>query len=365
MPENTIFSPLIFLLLLYCSACNDKTTDNLEQTKDLQMVFYNTENLFDTIDDPNNAGDDEFLPDGEKMWTAARYQIKLQRLAEVFSQIGEMGGLPALIGLAEVENRQVLNDLLLFSNLPDERYAILHHESPDGRGIDVALLYDIFKLRLIEQKVIPIALEFAPFFSTRDILYAQFEVNDELLHVFVNHWTSRLGGTEASEIWRVAQAEILRGEIDALLLENADANIVVCGDFNDEPTNRSVIDVLNAKGNCYSLDEGELCNPFYNLAQSGEGSYKYGGWSMLDQFMVSQALMDARNGKLFIPIDKAGVFMPDWLMHYHTSFGYQPKRTYDGNDYIGGYSDHLPVYLHLSVNDGQWTMDNGQWTMDK
>lgn len=311
-------------------------------------MFYNVENLFDTEND-SLTNDDEFTPDGARFWTKKKYWEKLHHIATTIVAIGGWSP-PDIIGLCEVENRQVLDDLCKKSELKNLNYSIIHKESPDKRGIDVALLYQKSTFVPLFYKALKVDFPFSPGSTTRDILYVCGKTkNHDTLHVFVNHWPSRWGGQLESESRRMQAANVLRSEIDSIFTENAKAKIVIMGDFNDYPENKSITDVLKAGANFDNIVSGEL----YNLSAfikktTGLGSLKYEGeWGILDQIIVSGGLLTAQTG-LRTSKENAYIFNADFLLTDDEAYaGKKNFRTYSGYTYLGGYSDHLPVLIDL------------------
>lgn len=340
----------ISLLLMFCFGnCSQvKTLPNQATTpakKATTIAFYNVENLFDTEDDPK-IDDNEFLPNAPKEWTPERYKTKLAKLTQVLDSIGQ-GTLPALIGLVEIENEKVLKDLLSQANA-QQTYGIIHYDSPDQRGIDVALLYNKALFTPTQSEPLPVVFPFDPETPTRDILYVQGNLNNETIHLFVNHWPSRRDGEEKSEPKRMTAAAVARKKLDAIFTNNPQAKIIMMGDFNDEPHNNSITKGLRAvlTDNTQKTDETmfDLMGP---IEQSGQGSYNYqGDWNMLDQFIVSSALLKASKG-LRLNFSDAHIYSPDWILYKTGNGDKVPNKTYGGNKYYGGYSDHLPVYLQL------------------
>ena len=314
-----------------------------------RVMEYNVENLFDTRHDTLKH-DDEYLPGGLRGWNYERYSQKLAHIAQVVVGVGEWTP-PALIALCEIENGHCLNDLTRYSQLRQLNYKIVHYESDDARGVDVALLYQAHRFRPIHSRPIRFVLPSGK--TTRDILYACGALpNGDTLHLFVNHFPSRLGGELESEPNRLFVAAQLRAAVDSVQAVDADALIMIMGDFNDYPDNRSMLEVLGAQpvaGD--SLPDGQLYNLTYALHQSGAiGSYRHDGqWGMLDQIVVSGALLNGSKATQ-IAADAAQVFAPDWLLEPDKPLGTKPFRTYVGMRFNGGYSDHLPVYVDVELH---------------
>ena len=340
--------PLLYISLFLCVllSCNKKVNSS-KGKQQIKVAFYNVENLFDTKDDPNKK-DEEFLPDSKKKWTQERYIQKLNNLYKVFSGIEGEGNVPAIIGLSEVENKNVLRDLVRQTSI-NERYGIVHHESADVRGIDCALLYDSSIFKVLEHEALPVHFDFDPEVKTRDILYAKGQINgaDEILHIFVNHWSSRRGGLEASEPKRVTCALVLKGKLVEIFKEDENANILIMGDFNDETNNKSIAEILGAKSTSKNLSNNSLFNTTAALDKAGKGTYNYkGNWNMLDQMIVSTNLLTDKKG--LNAQTEAVIFQEDWMMYDDKKRGKVPSRTYGGPNYYGGCSDHLPIYLILT-----------------
>lgn len=310
------------------------------------VMFYNVENLFDTVD-VSGKYDEEFTPDGENQWNTKRYRQKVNDLSKVISQIG--GKKPAdLVGLAEIENRNVLKALNQNKNLQNVDYGIVHFESPDERGIDVALLYRETTVNILYKNNLFVDFAWDPDDRTRDVLYVKLQANEQdTMHVFVNHWSSRGGGVEATAPKRIRSATIVRKQIDSLKQVNPKAKIIVMGDLNDNPDNISVRRVLDANG---IIDY--TGNSLYNLAwkpyKRGEGSYHYwreDEWNMLDQMIVSRSVLHS-NQDLELVNKEQCIFRPEWILYENDDGTKVPSKTY-GRSYYGGISDHLPVYFYL------------------
>ena len=336
---------LLFLFSLVLFSLLQLTAQDSPCTS-YQVGFYNVENLFDLIDDPVKL-DEEFTPLGKKKWTEERYREKMEHLDRV---IGAMG-YPDILGLCEVENEAVLQDLIRTNGMIERTYAILHTESPDARGIDVALLYNSAVCQVLNHDYIRIEFPIEvvpdePGYTSRDILHAQLLfLGRDTLDVYVNHWPSRYGGLEKSQPKRVHVANHLRVEIDELLEQRPQAKIIIIGDLNDEPDNISVQKVLGA------LMPGDAIHPnlLYNLMAVqdavGYGTYNYrGNWNMLDQIIVSGNLL---NPKAKLQVLEPRILLRPWMLYKHDRFGYGPTRSYGGPNYYGGYSDHLPVSVTL------------------
>lgn len=338
MKLRYLYSVLVIVFLI--TSCSSK---KYKSKRNLTVAFYNVENLFDLVDEPGKS-DEEFTPESDKKWTADRYQKKLDTLSRVLSSINK-NELPEIIGLCEVENKKVLVDLVQTKNLTPGKYKIVHYESPDFRGIDCALIYRPNEFEVIKSFPIKINFKEEPNYFTRDILYVKGRTrNREILHVFVNHWPSRIGGTEKTEPKRIEVAGILKSKIDSIQNKNNSDKIIVLGDMNDEPSNTSLASVLQAKSP--DKENTGLVNLMYPTHKKGEGSYSYqGNWNMLDNIIVSANLLD---NKGFQCIDKSGfVHRKEWMEFKNNRGEISPSRTYGGPNYYGGLSDHFPVYFNL------------------
>lgn len=324
------------------------TAELADKERYIRIVFYNVENLFD-IENDSITNDDEFLPKGEKYWSNRRYWEKLNHISKTIVAIGGWNP-PEIIGLCEIENRKVLADLTQKSPMAKLGYRIIHKESPDRRGIDVAMLYLKDKFSPLKYKPIPVYFPFDKNSTTRDILYVCGTTkNKDTLHVFINHWPSRWGGQLESERKRMQAATVLRNEIDSLFREKPKAKIVILGDFNDYPENKSMTDILKANKIINQINDTYLYNlSAYIQENRNQGSHKYQGkWGILDQIIVSGAILNAEKG-LSTTKENAFIFNADFLLTDDENFtGRQTFRTYIGYKYIGGYSDHLPVFLDL------------------
>ncbi|MDR0801518.1 endonuclease [Fluviicola sp.] len=307
------------------------------------IVSYNVENLFDTIDDPNVI-DEEFLPAGKLKWTSERYYVKLDHLVEAITL--NLTKNPIIIGLVEIENEGVLNDLKNHGRLAKTNYGIAHKDSPDARGIDCGLLYDQDCFKLISMENLPVAIDSIPDFKTRDILYIKGELQGgKIIHLFVNHWPSRRGGEEESEIRRIQAALVVRSKVDAILKADPKANIVLMGDFNDHPDNKSVQDILKAKE--VTDQSADLLDLFADDHKAGKGTHNFKGqWGVLDHFIISRAIYKGSNGIRLEPNDGIIVY-EEKLLFTQKDGTKKPSATYGGSNYYGGYSDHLPIRLIL------------------
>lgn len=339
-----------YLLALYFPYCYSQSLTDHESFErgDLRLMFYNVENFFDAEDD-SLYNDSEFLPDAGKNWDDYKFH---QKAVNIFKTIAAVGGSkpPEIICLAEVENKKALLELCLHTPLSKYEYGIVHYESPDTRGIDVALIYKKKEIKALESMNYEISFPGSIPGITRDILYFKALVNKrDTLHLFINHWPSRRGGKSRSEPRRMYVAEILRSKIDSIVGKVSCSAIIVTGDFNDEPADKSLSGVLRASLGA----EKVYCDSLYNLSALLQescscGTYKYrGSWNMIDQFIVSGAML--KNGQS-ISTCRECMHVADFeflLLEDEKYGGWKPDRTYLGPVYKGGTSDHLPIYLDL------------------
>ncbi len=352
--KKYIFVIVLSILFFGCNffeKISKEITYELPERGDYRFMFYNVENLFDTIDTPDKT-DEEFLPEGGRYWGTYKYYAKLRNTAKVITAVGGWQ-LPDVVGLCEVENRKVVEDILKKTHLWNSDYAVLHFESPDNRGIDVAMLYNQSKIYPI--KVQPIAIVFpdAPGSKTRDILYVKAgTAAGDTFHFFVNHWPSRWGGQMNSESRRVYVASVVRKTVDSIYLADRNPNIVIMGDLNDYPYNISLTEALMAERSFDDIRSENLYNLSSYLQDIGKiGSHKHDGeWGVLDQFIVSGTLLN-QESKIRTGVNDVHIFAAPYLLEVDKNYtGYITNRTYIGQSYHGGYADHLPVFLDVWKN---------------
>lgn len=312
----------------------------------LSFAFYNLENLYDVLDDPNTE-DEEFTPYGKLHWNSDRYKNKINNLGEVISQIGleQANTPPMIVGVAEVENDLVLNDLVQNEHLEPFHYGYVHYDSADERGIDVALLYQKQHFEIVNQNRYPVVYEYETGEKdfSRDILAVEGKYKNESILVIVNHWFSRREGITISDKKRLVNARVVNEIIAQNRALNPDIKIVVMGDFNDEPLDRSVKNIVKVSN---------LHNMMQNLKEQNQGSlFAQGKWFLFDQILVSHNFFDKANGGLIIK--NAEIFNPKFIKTWKGRRKNTPYRTFIGQWHQGGFSDHFPVlvYLeHLSLN---------------
>jgi predicted extracellular nuclease len=327
---------LFVVILLMFTAVTQRV-----QGQEFSVMFYNVENLFDTADD-TTKDDDEFLPEGSRRWTEKRYWQKINALSHVIVAAGEWE-LPALIGLCEVENEKVVSDLALRSILSGAGYKVIHRESPDARGIDLALLYRSDIVRIADcRSWIPEEKE-GEVFNSRNLLYAKTVMGNDTVHLILCHWPSRRGGTLAAGDLRVSIAKLVRVKTDSLQACSGDtASIIVMGDFNAAPGD-PVIKILS-EDNC-------LINYAEETAGRGIGSYRYQGrWELIDQIFVSGSMTDPER-KIYADPISFRVFDAPFLLADDPDYpGKKPFPTYGGYRWSGGYSDHLPIMIKVKTH---------------
>lgn len=307
------------------------------------FVFYNTENFYDTIDDPLTM-DEDYTPNGFRKWTPERFSTKVRKLTAVMGEIVQPA-YPDVIGLAEIENKWVMESILDEMNRNDmSRYSFVHYDSPDERGSDVALIYNTQSFIILESYPILVQLPGIED-RTRDILYVKGKTaNGEILHLYVVHFPSRNAGTEVSERRRYFVASELRNAVEKILFEKPDENILIMGDFNDTPDDNSIDEILEVEKNFTDIVQKKLYNLLYSKHKKGLGTTYHKGWLLFDQFIVSGNML--LSDKIDCKPEYADIFNPRYLLYADRKNRVRPNRTYNGS-YTGGYSDHLPIYLRI------------------
>jgi predicted extracellular nuclease len=331
-------SSVIFLLSI--------TTTFAQSKSSITVAFYNCENFFDTKDDPNKK-DDEFLPESPLKWDETRFMNKLTKVAQVLDSTVVGDGLPALVGLVEIENKEVLEELVSKSQFKTKSYGVLSTDSPDERSIDVGLLYDKSVFTLVDFKEINATNSALGAYKTRNVLFATLKAtNGDVIYVFVNHWPSRREGEKESEPRRIFAAEQVRNKINELQKKDSKAKVIVMGDFNDHPDNNSILNTLKASDK--PKDKGALYNAYQTLDAAKQGTHYYDKeWRVLDQIIVSQSFIGAKKGYKFDP-KNAHILRKDFVLFKNSKTGEEkPNRTYSGEKYYNGYSDHLSIYISL------------------
>jgi len=316
--------------------------------KALCVAFYNLENLFDTIDDPK-INDEEFLPKGKNCWNSKRFNEKINNLSKVISEIGSdiQAKGPVVIGVSEIENKQVLEALISSPLLAPLNYGIVHYDGPDLRGVDVGFLYQKQHFTVTSSRSVTLTIPGKDDWHTRDQLVVSGQLDGEPVHFIINHWPSRSGGEKKSAPLRNAAADLCRSIADSIMKTDPNAKIIIMGDLNDNPTNNSLTEHLKIKSEETATNPGDLFDPMYKMFKNeGLGSLAYrDDWSLFDQIIISQPfLLQDKSSLRFL---KAKIFNRNYLIQKDGAFKDYPYRAYVGNNYQGGYSDHFPVYVIL------------------
>lgn len=340
---------LLLVIVLFISVLS---VSGQKKYKIRTVAFYNLENLFDTINDTTK--DDEFSPMMELKANKSKiYWQKIDKLSEVISQIGEEKAKtsPAILGVAEIENKQVLEDLVKSKKLKKKRYGIIHFDSPDKRGIDVALLYQQRYFKPVHYEAVnPDIYVNNKKIYTRDILWVSGYLDNELVHIIVNHWPSRRGGEAKSRPLREKAAYKVSKIIEKIREEDKDAKIMIMGDFNDDPMNSSFKNVLKTKAKEKNVKPGDIYNPYERMFEKGLNTTAYrDNLSLFDQILVTSSLIhqkyteDYGGYKMF----KSGIFNKRFMVQTKGRYKGYPFRSFSNGQFTGGYSDHFPVYLYL------------------
>ena len=324
------------------------------QSKRYSVLFYNVENLYDTIQDPT-IYDTEFIPTGIKEWNSAKYNKKLANLEKLFYSVAQQNkAYPTIIGVSEVENRNVLEDIASQEKLLPANYQICHYDGPDARGVDVAFFYRPDQFKYEGSKSIKAQIPGArENFRTRDILAMWGEIDGEDFFFIVSHWPSRRGGQSSSAYLREGLAAQIKSICDEVRRQRPDMKIMVMGDFNDDPGDKSISECLGAKLNPKKLSQGDMYNPYWQMHKDGYGTLVYNDlWNLFDNIVVSDNVVNAPSGtlKLWKPKNAkyyGNIFKGEFLFQKEGQYKGYPLRTYSGNNFQNGWSDHLPVYLFL------------------
>lgn len=337
-----------YILLLWFFVFFGADALQAQQPSHLRFVFYNIENFFD-IEVDSTRDYNAFTPDGDQHWTLSRYLQKRNNTFKTLVALGQ-GTPPALVGFCEVENDLVLQDVIYKTPLKSAGYGIVHYDSPDRRGIDVGLIYRKEFLRLVTSEPIRVYNSDDPSFLTRDILFAGFETPaNDTIFVYINHWPSRYGGQVETIEKRMLAAVTLRHHYDSLRQAIPKAKVIMMGDLNDTPFDPSVVEGLKTKKVGSEYDSADLLQLFYpdnNLGHEGTLKYMH-DWQIFDQMIISPDLYQSDRGLTYCP-NSATIFVADFLLTNDERYlGKKLNRTYTGPTYIGGYSDHLPIYIDV------------------
>jgi len=338
-----LYKILLFSLIIsvnYLAGCVQKSNEH-----SIAVAFYNCENFFDPAD--NLAKDDEdFTPDGKYHYTQKIYEQKLHNIATVIQSMDGADG-PAIIGLAEVENSTVLNDLLRQPEIARRDYKYEWYDGPDPRGINVAMLYNPKYFRVLHSEPLHVDLSATDNKSiTRDVLHVLGILAGDTVHAFINHWPSRIGGEDESGPKRAIAARVNRDAINALMQQNPNTKVILMGDFNDNPTDNSITGILGAKGDEQQVAVYGLFDPWANIYQAGNGTecFKH-SWNLFDQIIISSTLLKSGNNRLYY--EHAQIFKPEFIIDHYKGHEGEPHRSFVGTHWINGYSDHFPVMMYF------------------
>ncbi|MCG6185921.1 endonuclease/exonuclease/phosphatase family protein [Maribellus maritimus] len=339
------FFLLLIVLLFYSLSLLSQPQ---AQGEDFTILFYNVENLFDIRDEPGKE-DDEFTPTGERYWTNRKLDKKLVNISKVILNSSGFTK-PDVIALCEIENREVLERLLYSTPLKKYNYKIIHKESPDHRGIDVALLYRPETLYPLNYKYFPV-VQGDEIIKTREVLYFSGIINElDTVHFFVNHWPSRYEGILESEPLRKLAAQLLKTKVEEVRSKSENSKIIILGDFNDQPTDASIRETLDAQSLSNNIENDRLYNLSFRWMEDEIKTLKYQSqWSVYDQCIVSGSLVNSKKGYSILPGNTKIIKLPFLLERDEKYGGVKPFRSYNGYSYKGGFSDHLPVLLKLTL----------------
>ena len=361
MKHLKLYSVILILLLAASGLSAQPSSDGGK--RNYVIGFYNLENLFDTYNDPAK-NDEEFLPEGKNKWTEAKYAKKLHNMASVIRAMADANGrFHTILGVSEIENRLVLEDLVSQPEIADANYQIIHYDGPDRRGVDVALLYKPEQFTYIDSESIPFtfegsAIEFSmnreqqEYFRTRDILMVHGTIDGEHFAFYVAHLPSRIGG-KGSDL-RSRGGEIIYNHALGMMEKYPGIKIAVMGDMNDNPTDDSMAVYLHGKENPQEVGKTDFYSPFLSMYKQGFGSLAYQGeWSIYDLILINENLLNAPAGGLKIrTADKKGhygvVFRRPFMVTQKGQYKGYPFRTFSNGSFIGGYSDHFPTYIVVS-----------------
>lgn len=357
--KKHIFLSVVFLIVAGIAVFGG---NDAGKKRNYVIGFYNLENLFDTYNDPVK-NDEEFLPEGKNQWTDVKYRKKLHNMATVIRSMAQTNGrFHTILGVSEIENRLVLEDLVSQPEIASANYQIVHYDGPDARGVDVALLYRPDNFKLIDSESIPFdfnsgTIEFAmneeeqKNFKTRDILMVHGLLDGEEFAVYVAHLPSRIGGKG----WdlRSRGAEIIYSHAMQMEKRYPGIKIVVMGDMNDNPTDRSMAEFMHGREKPEQVGKEDFFSPFLSMLKAGYGSLAYQGvWNIYDIILVNEALLNAPDGGVKIrPVGKKGfygvIFKKPFMITQSGQYKGTPFRTFSSGAFIGGYSDHFPTYIVL------------------
>ncbi len=336
---------LLLSLSVVAALCADAQSPG--QVTPACIGWYNVENLYDTIDSPD-TDDAEWLPSAPKNWNGERYRIKLEHLARVIGEMGQKVHPDGLvcIGLGEIENRTVLEDLVRTPPIAQRGYRIVHHDGPDRRGVDVAFLYDPRRFQLLNHTTYPLNDPQDTTFRTREQLVVTGVTDGDTITCIMAHWPSRRGGEKRSLPKRVLAAQLGRHIVDSLVALNANARIIYMGDLNDDPVDPSVRRFFGTTPDKAMVSSAKFFNPMQPLYEKGIGSLAWqDSWNLFDQFLLSPALVSGDKGYHYYG---TRVYNEPYLTQQDGNFKGYPFRIYVGDNFTNGYSDHFPVFLILA-----------------
>jgi len=361
MKIKTLLGLLVISMLLFsCGSTKTSTKTTSETNKHTgqkkfnikTVAFYNLENLFDTINDPTKMDEKSPIMDMKEGNRAKAYWAKIENMAKIVSIIGvdQAKNSPAIIGVCEIENKAVLEDLIANKHLKNKNYGIIHYDGPDARSIDVALLYQKRYFKPMDSKSYTLDLlgDDGKPYSTRDQLLVTGMLDDEVIHIIVNHWPSRRGGEQKSRPSREKAAALNLKIIEDIKQEYPNPKVIIMGDLNDDPNNTSVKNILKAKGKKEGLKPGEIFNPMDDMFKRGLSTLGYrDNINLFDQIMLTSPLVTANKDYSSFKLFKANIFNPRYMTQKSGRYKGYPYRSWNGANFTGGYSDHYPVYIYL------------------
>ena len=346
MKNKYIFTLMISVLFIITSNAQKK------KFQIRTVAFYNLENLFDTINDPTKQDEKSPIMDMKAGNRAKAYWSKIDNMAKIISRIGtdKAKTSPALIGVAEVENKAVLEDLIANEHLKSKHYGIVHYESPDERGIDVALLYQKRYFKPMDSKSYELKLfdDDGKPYATRDQLLVTGLLDDEVIHIIVNHWPSRRGGEQKSRPSREKAAALNLKIIEDIKQEYPNPKVIIMGDLNDDPVNSSLRNILKTKAKKSKVKTGDIYNPMDDMFRRGLSTLGYrDNINLFDQIMLTSPLITSKKDFKTYKLYKANIFNPRYMTQKSGRYKGYPFRSWNGANFTGGYSDHYPVYIYL------------------
>ncbi len=341
----------LFLILLILLPFNGFSQEKKFQIR--TIAFYNLENLFDTINDPEKLDERSPIMEMKAKNRAKAYWNKIDNMAKVLSEIGleKAKTSPAIIGVAEIENRSVLEDLIKNKRLKTKHYGIIHYDSPDARGIDVALLYQKRYFKPISHKTYELKLydnNTGKRYYTRDQLLVTGMLDDEIIHIIVNHWPSRRGGEQKSRPSREKAAALNKKIIEELKDEYPNPKVIIMGDLNDDPINTSVKKILVAKSKKSAVKNGDIYNPMADMFRRGLSTLGYrDNINLFDQILLTSPLITTKKDYTTYKLYKANIFNPRYVTNKLGRYKGYPFRSWSSGKFTNGYSDHYAVYIYL------------------